>query len=58
MGPPYVGGSTHGSGSGGAGTVYHPRNPTDSPLWTLLDDHHETFRSHYPSVFEKRYGFL
>jgi hypothetical protein len=38
--------------------VYHPRNPADSPLWKLLDDHYQTFRSHYPSVFEKRHGFF
>jgi len=40
------------------GPVYHPRDPTASPLWKLLDDHYASFRSHYPGVFEKRYGFF
>ena len=40
------------------GPVYHPRDPTASPLWKLLDDHYASFRSHYPAVFEKRYGFF
>ncbi len=40
------------------GPIYHPRDPTASPLWKLLDDHYASFRSHYPAVFEKRYGFF
>ena len=40
-----------------ADPLYHPRAP-DSPLRKLLDDPYEASRSHYPSVFENRYGFL
>ncbi|MDF1555458.1 MAG: transposase [Deferrisomatales bacterium] len=37
--------------------IYHPRVPSASPLWRLLDDHYELFRSSYPDSFVKRYGY-
>jgi hypothetical protein len=37
--------------------VYHPRDPTASPLWRCLDDHYEDFRRNYPNAFEKSHRF-
>lgn len=37
--------------------VYHPRNPTDSPLYYLLQNHFEHFEQMYDDKFEKDYGF-
>ncbi len=38
--------------------VYHPRNPKDSALWNLLDQHYENFELNYHERFEKEYGFF
>jgi len=38
--------------------VYHPRNPKESPLWNLLNNHYEDFERNYPQRFEKEYGFF
>ncbi len=37
--------------------VYHPRNPTDSPLYHLLQNHFDHFEQIYDDKFEKNYGF-
>jgi len=38
--------------------IYHPRNPTDSPLWNLLNNHYNVFEKHYEEKFEKKYGYF
>lgn len=38
--------------------VYHPRNPQESPLGNLLNNHYENFEQHYQQRFEKEYGFF
>ena len=37
--------------------VYHPRKPTDSPLYHLLQNHFEHFEQIYDDKLEKDYGF-
>ena len=37
--------------------VYHPRNPRDSPLFTLVEDHFDRFEQVYDDVYEREYGF-
>jgi hypothetical protein len=36
----------------------HPRNPQDSPLWKLLNNHYDSFEQGYDARFEKQYGFF
>jgi len=38
--------------------VYHPREPTDSSLWKILDTHYADFKSGYDEHCEKQYGFF
>ena len=38
--------------------VYHPREPTDSPLWKILHNHYEDFNAGYGEHCEKQYGFF
>ncbi|KAA3593402.1 MAG: transposase [Candidatus Scalindua sp. AMX11] len=38
--------------------IYHPRNPQDSPLWKMLDDHYDSFEQGYDERFEKPFGFF
>lgn len=38
--------------------VYHPREPTDSPLWKVLYQHYAAFKSGYDEYCEKQYGFF
>jgi len=38
--------------------VYHPREPTDSPLWKVLHNHYEAFKAGYDEGCEKHYGFF
>jgi hypothetical protein len=38
--------------------IYHPRNPTDSPLWKLLNNHYDDFEKHYEEKYEKKYGYF
>lgn len=42
---------------GGGASVYHPRQPQQSPLWTLLDSHYDTFELNYEQRFLKKYGY-
>jgi hypothetical protein len=37
--------------------VYHPRNPRDSPLHTLVEDNFDRFEQIYDQVYEQEYGF-
>ena len=39
-----------------ASGIYHPRNPTASPLWNLLNNHYDDFEKHYEEKYEKKYG--
>jgi len=41
-----------------ASGIYHPRNPTDSPLWNLLNNHYDDFEKHYEEKYEKKYGYF
>ena len=36
---------------------YRPRQPWDSPLYRLLEEHYEEFEGVYPERFQARYGF-
>jgi len=38
--------------------VYHPREPSDSPLWKILHNHYEDFKAGYDEHCEKHYGFF
>jgi len=38
--------------------IYHPREPTDSPLWKILHNHYEHFRTGYDEHCEKHHGFF
>ena len=38
--------------------VYHPRDPTASPLWNLLNNHFDAFVERYEQQYERRYGYL
>ena len=38
--------------------VYHPREPTDSPLWKILHNQYEDFKAGYDEHCEKQYGFF
>jgi hypothetical protein len=37
--------------------VYHPRKPTDSPLYKLLQAHFDHFEQVYDEQFVRDYGF-
>jgi ribosomal protein S27E len=37
---------------------YHPRNPRESPLFRLLEEHYEDFERVYPERYQQRYGFF
>jgi hypothetical protein len=41
-----------------ASGIYHPRNPTDSPLWNVLNNHYDDFEKHYEEKYEKKYGYF
>ena len=41
-----------------ASGIYHPRDPTDSPLWNLLNNHYDDFEKHYEEKYEKKYGYF
>lgn len=43
--------------SGHGASVYHPRQPQQSPLWKLLDTHYEIFERDYDQKFVKTYGY-
>ena len=36
---------------------YRPRQPWDSPLYRLIEEHYEEFERVYPDRFQARYGF-
>ena len=36
---------------------YRPRQPGDSPLYRLVEEHYEDFEQVYPDRFQARYGF-
>lgn len=36
---------------------YRPRQPWDSPLYRLVEEHYEDFEQVYPDRFQARYGF-
>ena len=38
--------------------LYHPRGPTDSPLWEIRHNHYPEFKSGYDEHCEKQYGFF
>ena len=38
----------------GHSPVYHPREPTDSPLWKVLHTHYEAFKDGYDEDCEKQ----
>ena len=38
-------------------SFYRPRQPWDSPLYRLLEEHYEDFEQVYPDRFQARYGF-
>jgi hypothetical protein len=38
--------------------VYHPREPTDPPLWKNLHNHYADFKSGYDEHCEKQVGFF
>jgi hypothetical protein len=38
--------------------VYHPRDPTQSPLWNILHNNYEEFKANYDESYEKQYGFF
>ena len=38
--------------------VYHPREPTDSPLRKILSNHCEDFKADYEEDCEKQYVFF
>jgi len=42
---------------GNGAAVYHPRQPQQSPLWKLLDDHFEGFERDYDQKFFRIYGY-
>jgi hypothetical protein len=37
--------------------VYHPRNPEDSVIWKIFNEHFESFEENYDTKFEKKYGY-
>ena len=41
-----------------ASGIYHPRNPTDSSLWNVLNNHYDDFEKHYEEKYEKKYGYF
>ena len=43
--------------SGNGASVYHPRQPQQSPLWKLLEDHFDSFERDYEQKFIKTYGY-
>ena len=38
--------------------VYHPRDPTQSPLWNILHNNYEEFKANYDESYEKQHGFF
>jgi hypothetical protein len=38
--------------------VYHPIDPTQSPLWNILHNNYEEFKANYDESYEKQYGFF
>ena len=38
--------------------VYHPRDPTASPLWNLLNNHFDDFEESYEQKYERKYGYF
>jgi hypothetical protein len=45
------------SGNLVASSVYHPRDPHQSPLWQLLNDHYQDFELHYDDHCVRFYGY-
>lgn len=37
---------------------YHPRNPRESPLYRLLEEHYAEFERRYPEHYQAHYGFF
>ena len=37
--------------------LYRPRDPRASDLWSLIDEHYETFQQVYDERFQAKYGF-
>ncbi|MDL1961864.1 MAG: hypothetical protein LWX01_09260 [Deltaproteobacteria bacterium] len=42
----------------GASPIYHPRDSTQSPLWSILHNNYEEFKAYYDESCEKQYGFF
>ena len=38
-------------------TVYHPRQPQQSPLWIILDKHYASFEQEFEQKYRKTYGY-
>jgi hypothetical protein len=38
-------------------SVYHPRQPQQSPLWKLLEKHYATFEQEFEQKYQKTYGY-
>jgi hypothetical protein len=38
--------------------IYHPRDPTKSPLWNIPHNNYEEFKANYDESYEKQYGFF
>ena len=41
----------------GTVAVYHPRNPQQSPLWKMLNDHYHDFGLNYDESFVRQFGY-
>jgi hypothetical protein len=41
----------------GTAQVYRQREPHESPLWQLFDEHFDEFEERYDELFSKQYGF-
>lgn len=37
--------------------LYRPRDPRDSDLWRLMDEHFDSFRQVYDECYQAKYGF-
>jgi len=38
-------------------TVYHPRQPQQSPLWRILDKDYASFEQEFEQKYRKTYGY-
>lgn len=41
----------------GTAAIYHPKNPQQSPLWKMLNDHYHDFELNYDESCACRYGY-